>query len=409
MLMEAFEAEEKVPSYWRRNLSAFRLMASNFVSFFGDQIYIIALPLIVLAMTGSPLQMGIVAALERGAVFLQPLAGVAADRYNRKHILLWCDGGRFLVMGAMGVYVIASGETIGYMYAGAFLIGLFTQFYQTAQFATIPGLVSKGDLPSINSFNTSIFQLSVFVAPAIGGVIVSLYHPGIALVINSFTFLIGLLLIWSVPFHARSSASKSKPNVMGEIVDGFKVVYRIKPIFYTNIAMLFSVFGTTLFLTMLIVHLKTALMFSPSEIGMLLGIGGAGAILGSLFLNIVKQRIPSGWLLTIGGIVGGLSIVMFGFGHSFWFLALMNAIGTFTAGLMSPCIVTIRQKLTPEKWLGRVQATSRWMTWILMPVAALVSGMIGEWSGTGITIIIGGIISTCASILYLHPSLRTFL
>ncbi|WP_335869889.1 hypothetical protein [Bacillus sp. 2205SS5-2] len=68
--------------------------------------------------------------------------------------------------------------------------------------------------------------------------------------------------------------------------------------------------------------------------------------------------------------------------------------------------MTIRQKLTPDHLLGRVQATSRFMTWILMPAAALLAGIVAEQFGTTSTILLGGIIATFSSFIYLHPSLK---
>lgn len=80
--------------------------------------------------------------------------------------------------------------------------------------------------------------------------------------------------------------------------------------------------------------------------------------------------------------------------------------GTVSASMMNPCIVTIRQTLTPDHLLGRVQAKSRFMTWILMPVAAFLAGVMADQIGIDTTILIGGTITTIASFIYLHPSLK---
>ncbi|WP_181778011.1 hypothetical protein [Rossellomorea aquimaris] len=73
---------------------------------------------------------------------------------------------------------------------------------------------------------------------------------------------------------------------------------------------------------------------------------------------------------------------------------------------MSPCIITIRQTLTPDHLLGRVQATSRLMTWVFMPLAAFLAGILAEAIGTDLTIMLAGAISTLASLPYLHHSLK---
>ncbi|MBA2173729.1 MFS transporter [Halobacillus locisalis] len=396
------EQRQDIKTDWKKNKLAFRLLGSNFVSFFGDQIYMVALPLIVLGLTGSPLQMGIVAALERTPVMLQPFAGVMADRMSRRRLLLICDGGRFLLMGSMGVLALSSLLEMYMIYIGALSVGVLTQLYQTAQFATLPRLVHKEHLDLFNSINTGMLQLSLMLAPGLGGMIISLWAPGIALMINSVSFLVGFLFMLSIPQSGRKN--KVGGNVWREVLEGARFVFNEKPIFFTNVAMFFSIFGTTLFLTMMIVHVKL-LSFTALEIGWFLSIGGVGAILGATSLNVIKPLVTARTLLFSAGVVGAISIMMFSFFESFWMLALMNAIGTAMAALKSPAIVTIRQRLTPDYLLGRVQATSRWMTWILMPVAALVSGILAESIGTGTTILIGGSIACLASFIYLHPSL----
>ncbi|ARI75330.1 MFS transporter [Halobacillus mangrovi] len=107
-LEEKFETVQKAPEF-KKNSQVFRFIGGNLVSFFGDQIYMIALPLIVLAITESPLSMGIVAALERLPVLIQPIAGVIADRFNRKSLLLVCDLLRGLIIGGNGGFTYERG------------------------------------------------------------------------------------------------------------------------------------------------------------------------------------------------------------------------------------------------------------------------------------------------------------
>ncbi|KHE72130.1 MFS transporter [Halobacillus sp. BBL2006] len=401
---EKFEALGKVREF-KTNGQVFRFIGGNLVSFFGDQIYMIALPLIVLAITGSPLSMGIVAALERLPVLIQPIAGVIADRFNRKTILLVCDILRSLIIGAMGLLHINGFLLMWEVFVGALVIGVLTQIYNTSQFASIPRLVQKKDLQLANSVNTGIFNMAVFIGPGLGGILVSFFHPGWALLLNSASFFIGFLTVFSLKL-AEEVHGKIPKTWWAEIKEGFVFVKNQKPILYTNLAMLFSVFGTTLFLTMMIVHLKLSIQMNAAQIGWLLSIGGGGAVAGSLLTNLLKRKFSYRTILFTAGITGGISIVLFGGSQTFISLAVMNMVGTISAAIMSPCIVTIRQILTPDRLLGRVQATSRFMTWLSMPVAAFLAGILGEHLSTGFPIILGGVISTLATFIYLHPSLN---
>ncbi|MBN8211120.1 MFS transporter [Bacillus sp. NTK071] len=401
------DSKEVVPEF-KKNFQVFRFIGGNLVSFFGDQIYLIALPLIVLAITGSPLSMGIVAALERLPILIQPFTGVLADNFNRKKLLMICDLGRFLTVGLLGCLYLTDQLTILGIYAGALLVGVLTQVYNTSQFASVPKLVQKRDLQLVNSINTGIFQTAVFIAPGLGGIIISIFNPGMGLIINSLTFLIGFLVVWSLNIESTVQKEKiTSSKVFTDIKEGFHFVIQKKPILYTNLAMFFSIFGTTLFLTMLVIHLKSTAGLDPILIGYVLSIGGIAAIGGALITNTLKKHFSYRTILFFASLVGGLSIIAFGMSNSFIWLALMNALGTISASIMNPCIVTIRQKLTPDHLLGRVQATSRFMTWILMPVAALTAGILAEQFSTTLTFFIGGIIATIASFIYLHPSLKT--
>lgn len=164
--------------------------------------------------------------------------------------------------------------------------------------------------------------------------------------------------------------------------------------------------GTTLFLTMMIIYLKGTIQLSAIQIGWLLSLGGIGSIIGSLTTNILLKKFSRRSLLFVSSFLGGLSIVFFSYAHSFVYLVIWNAVGDLMASMMNPCIITLRQTLTPDHLLGRVQATSRFMSWIFLPLSSVLSGILAVHLGSNHTILIGGIISTIASVFYLHPSLN---
>lgn len=394
--------QEELPTL-KKNYPVFRFLGGNLISFFGDQVYLIAIPLMVLSITQSAFLMGVVAALERLPILFQPLTGVLADRFNRKKLLILCDIGRSLLVGAMGVMFLMEHLEMWHIFSGALLIGLLSQIYNTSQIASIPSLVRQRDLQMVNSLNTGFLNTAILVAPGLGGILISIFNPGYALLLNSFSFFIAFLVVASLP--VRTPKPLRPKGIKEEIIEGFQFVRNTKPILFTNLAMLLSVFGTTLFLTMMIYHLKETIGLTAVSIGLLLSLGGLGAIIGSLSSTMLRRNHSYRTILFIGSLVGGMSIVLFSYTQSYLLLILLNAIGTIAASIQSPCIVTIRQTLTPAHLLGRVQATSRFMTWALMPVAAFLSGIMAEQIGSSLTIFIGGLCVVLASFIYLHPSL----
>ncbi|WEG12182.1 MFS transporter [Pullulanibacillus sp. KACC 23026] len=390
----------------RRNYPVFRFMGGNLISFFGDQIYLIAFPLIILKLTGSPLSMGIVAALERLPIWLQPVTGVLEDRVNKKRLLLICDLGRGVLIGLIASLYLLQHLDMWEIYGGALLIGMMSQIYNTSQFASIPRLVREQDLQAANSINSSFSKTAVLLGPGLGGWIVSFYNPGYALLINSLSFFVSFLTVASLPIVTAKSPSRSNVSFYKELMEGFRFVFKTKPILYTNLSILISMAGATLFLTMMIYYLKTPRHLTADQIGWLLSLGGAASILGALSTNWLLKRVSRRGLLFGASFIGGLSIILFSCAHSFVWLVICNAIGDFLASIMNPVIVTLRQALTPDHLLGRVQATSRFMSWIFLPLSSFLSGVLALHLGSAGTILIGGLLSAGASFFYLHSSLK---
>jgi MFS family permease len=385
----------------KKNYPVFRFLGGNAVSFFGSQIYLIAIPLMVLSITGSSLSMGIVAALERVPILLQPFTGVLSDRFNRKKLMLICHSSRGVLVGGLGVLYISGAMEIWHLYVGAFTIGVLSEIYNTAQFALVPKLVRRDDLQATNSINTGFFNAATLIAPGLGGLVISFYNPGYGLLLNSLSFWLAFFAIITIPINNITCSRENHQPLIEDIKEGFRFVIKTKAILYTNVAMIFSVFGTTLFLTMMVFHLKDTVHLDPKQIGLLLSLGGVGAIGGALITNVLRKFYSFRRILFWSAFIGGLSIILFSFTHVYGLLIAANAIGTIAASMKNPCIITIRQTLTPDELLGRVQATSRFMTWVLVPVSAFLAGVLSEFMGTEQTILIGGIFATLASFCYL--------
>ena len=397
-----------------RLIPIYRLMIGNLISFIGDQVYFITLPLIVYNVTGSVVQMGIVAAIEKVPNIFQPITGTIADMVNKKKLLLISDALRSILVCTMGFLYIINNLEMWHIYLGALLLGFFGQIYNTAEFSSIPLICEKEDLHFVNSLDSGIYDMAMLVGPSIGGLIINIYNPGYALLINGLSFLGTFFAVLSIhiPEHIVSTKDESESYKAGgffkklieDLRVGFKFVFNTPVLLYTNIALIFSSIGTTLFLTVMVFHFKSVLNLNAQEIGLLISIGGIGAILGSILTNFLRKYLSYINIIIIGLVVGGISIITFGILKNYILLVLSNALGTFAVSLISPCIVTLRQSITPKHLLGRVQSTSRFMTWTLIPISAYFAGLLSNLLGTSITIVLGGIIRMVAAIMLTKAS-----
>ena len=388
-------------NHFSRLASIYKLMVGNLISFIGDQIYIIAIPWIVYNITGSITQMAAITAIGKIPNMFQPISGVLVDRFNKKKILLVCDALESILVCSMGFLYIGGKLELGYIYLITIISGFLSQIYNSAKFSVIPLLAKEDDLHYVNSLDSGIYNMGILIGPSIGGVIISLYNPGYALIINGVSFLGTLIavLFTEIPEGKIDNKTMQLKDIKEDLKLGFNFVFKTPSLLYTNTALIFSSLGTTLFLTVMFFYLRSIIGLSANKVGMLLSIGGVGAILGSLLTNHLIKYISHVKIIILGMVLGGSSIVIFGITRSYMMLTLSNALGTFAVSLINPCVTTIRQSVTPKYLLGRVQATSRFITWILIPVAAYVAGIMSNFFGSSATIVIGGIIQVTSSII----------
>jgi MFS family permease len=404
------ESEGKAQPLYK-NPKVVKLLGGKFISFLGDQVYLLALPLIVLQITRSSVAMGLIAAVERIPVFFQPVAGWIADTYNRKRILYIADLSRGVLLLLLVILYQINLLEFWHIAVGALLMGWLTQLHNAAGFAFLPHLVEKDRLHEANAWDEGMFQTAIVIGPALGGLLVSLTAPGIGLLLNAVSFFLTFWIITQISIQPDTSVKSFNRHTFihtffTEIKEGFKHVYNTKIIWYTNIALMISTFGTTMFVTLLVFQLKEVLQFKPAEIGVILSLGGFMAISGALVTNKLRNFFKFQTILMIAHLLGGLSIIGLAFSQTFWSIASTNAIGVLAACMINPCIRTIRQTHTPDVLLGRVQATSRWMTWLLLPVSAMVSGYLASITSSTTIIAIGGTITSAAFLFYLLPSVR---
>jgi MFS family permease len=394
-----------------KNSKAVKLIGSKFISFLGDQIYLLALPLIVLQITGSAVSMGIIAAVERIPVFFQPIAGWIADTYNRKKILMISDLSRGSLLALLAILYQTNTLEFWHIAAGALLMGWLTQLHNASGFAILPQLVQKERLHEANTWVEGLFQTAIVIGPALGGLFVSITAPGIGLLLNALSFFLTYLLIVKIDIQPSIKVKTLTRKTFFrtftlELKEGFKHVFNTKIIWFTNLALMISTFGTTMFITLLIFHLNEILKLKPTEIGMILSLGGLMAIAGALVTSKLSRIFKFQTILMFAHLVGGLSIVGLAFSETFLSVAITNAIGVLAACMINPCIRTIRQTHTPDSLLGRVQATSRWMTWLLLPISAILSGYMATLTSSATTIAIGGTITAATFLFYLLPAVR---
>lgn len=336
-----------------------RLLIGEFVSSIGDWLYLVALLVVVYQDTGDPVVLGIIGAARvlPYIIFSVP-AGIAADRFDRRLILLTTDIIRGLIMVAMAVAVFA-GAPIIVIVLLAVLATCFSAFFSPAIGAFLPSLVrDETELGPANSLWSSLDNLAFFVGPAFAALLLTVGGLPIAFLLNALTFAVVAVVLWRLPSAMQVAAAPAGEKAT---TDQPKVSLReaLRPVARPLLGLAtIDIVGGFVFggLGMLTVILAVD-RFGAGEAGTglfnsAIGIGGiVGALLSSVL--VLRRRLAPPMLG--GAILIAASIIALGLVPTELFILALVAMAIASAGSLLIDIVgtTLFQRIVPDAIRGR--------------------------------------------------------
>lgn len=360
------------------------------ISSFGDSITYTALPLLVLALTGSGVVMGVVGVLSTLPDLLVGLpAGAYADRWDRRKMMLWADVGRCLLTAVIPISVELGGPTLALILLVTFPMNVLRVLWLAAYTAAVPGLVGRAEVPRANAIFEAVFNVGWIVGPALAGILAASIGPGATLAIDALTFLLSAGAMWLVRRPLRAEVRSEETHILADIREGVAYVVR-QPTLRACIALwtTTSVISTGI-TTALIFYVTIDLGLSAEVVGAVL----SGFALGSLVGSVAAARLAfraTGAVMLVGAAVFGACLLVIATGVSV--VAMIAA--AFVAGAVNSNIlvayVTMRTLLSPDALLGRVGATARTVSIGLSPIGALATGVLLDTVGGAATLALVG-------------------
>ncbi len=378
------------------------LWTGQAVSQFGDGVMSVALPLLVLTITRSASDLGLVVAarLVPTVLFLL-LGGALSDRISRRLAMLVSDASRALISAALGVLALNGTLNITEMVVGAVIFGLFDALFYPASTALLPDVVTGEHLTASNSLNGFSRTLAGgLLGPLIGGVIASTIGVSWSLIIDTSTFVVSagcLGLMRTTPRPASSGTS-----MVAEIREGLVYCLRTSWLFWTIVVA--GVANAVIFTpsTIMLPLLFKKVLHSPNW---MVGVGfasvGLGGIVGSLaMMSIVRPsaRVRAMWLFW--GVASILDVA-FGLANSAWTASgIALVIGAL---LMMGNILwnSLMQSEVPAEMMGRVSSVDWTFSLGLSPVGVAVAGVVSGSVGVRTTIVVPGAVVGVLSMVIL--------
>lgn len=399
-----------ISSYFNKVGFTFRALKSkNFRSFFigqivsllGTFIQQIALGWLVYRLTNSAVYLGVIGfAGQIPALVLTPIAGVYADRLNRRKVLIVAQSVAMLMALTMATLYFLGIIQVWQIILIAMINGMAMAFDTPFRHAFLLEMVGERDLlQNAIALNSTLINSARFIGPMVGGFLIAMLNEGFCFLINGISFFAVILALLSMKVKP-TNRGKIHGSVFRELVEGFQYSYSFKPIKYLILLVITTGFFGLSYQVFLPVFARDILHGSSQTLGFLTGSMGAGALTGAFYLASRKGvcKIPK--LILISAIT--FSIALMGFSMSqntYLSIFLMYFVG-FGMIAQFASTNTVVQTIVDEDKRGRVVALYGMSFMGITPLGSLLLGTITPWAGVPYTILAASSICLIAALRF---------
>ncbi|MDQ3952155.1 MAG: MFS transporter [Actinomycetota bacterium] len=373
------EAEPRPPL----GLDFARIWGAAAVSNVGDGVRMTALPLLAAGVTRDPIAVsGILLAGHLPWLLFSLPAGAIVDRIDRRRLVTTVSTMRAVLMAMLCGLVFFGEAGLPALYAVAFLQGVGEVFSDNAVFALVPGVVPRQRLEDANGRLDGVMVVTnQFAGPALGGLLFA-QSAGLPFLVDAGSFLLAASLVASMrrrPPAPRPQAEKR--SIRADIWEGVRWL-RARPSLrnLSYIAALTNVALNATFAIFVLFALEE-LGLSAAGFGLLLSIEAVGALAGSLLAGRIRKQIGIPVALAAALGVAGLANLAISTTSVVPFVAAMMVAVAFAGGVWNVVTNSLRQAVTPDRLLGRVQSAHRLLSWGAVPFGTLLGGVAGRAFG----------------------------
>jgi MFS family permease len=400
-------AETAVLSDAPSHANFWKVWSANSFSNLGDGLYQITLPLLAAQLTRSPTliaALGVMSSLPWLIFALQ--AGSIVDRSDRRKVMLWVNGGRLLVLLMLTFAVMRGYVSLWMLYIAALLLGIGETLVDTALTSIVPSVVSKDRLTWANAHLTAAQTVTnTFIGPPLAGYLAGL---GIAIATGSSTLMylmasLALVLMRGLFLVPSQGKAQTKQQFWSHVTEGLRFLWRdqlirVLTLFTASMNLFWSGWGA---LIVLYAVRPGPMGLSEFEYGIFLTAMAIGGLLGSVACERLQKSLGTrnalaldfvGTILLVG--VPALTTNTFAVGAAAFFAGMGATVWVIL-------VASIRQRRVPGELLGRVYSASRFVSWGIGPIGAMLAGLVAELWGIRVMFAIGGVVSIVLWVLFL--------
>jgi MFS family permease len=376
--------DQRRPARPPLGIAYWRLWTSSGLSNLADGTLKVALPLVAIRFTDSPtLIAGLAFALMVPWLLFALPAGALADRLDRRRAMLGANAVRAALLAVLALTVMVDVGSIWVLYAVAFCVGVAETIYDTSAQSILPLIVPRDRLSRANGrLFAAELTANEFIGPPLGGFLVA---AGVAVAFAApaalWVVAVAALLLVRGPFRVQRDR---RTTMRADIAEGLRFLWRHRLL--RTLAVMVGVFNfaTNAVWAILVLYAvgpTSAMRLSEPAFGLLLSTVAAGSLLGSLVADRVEQRLGRARSLTLTILGSALLVGTPALTANPFLVGAGFLVGGITNAIWNVITVSLRQRITPDRLLGRLNSGYRLVAWGTRPLGAVAGGVLAQAFG----------------------------
>jgi len=377
---------------------------------FGGQITELALPVLaVLLLHATEFEVGILNAAGTAAFLLIGLpAGAWIDRMRKRHVMIGADIIRALALVSLPLLWWAGHLQVWHLIVVALVMSVATVFFDVSYQSIVPSLVRPAQIAEANGKLESTSQLAGIAGPAFGGWLIGILTAPLAILITVGTYLVSAVALLRTRDSEHVSPATEHDPLVRSIGEGLRWVFGnpyLRRIVGTTAT---SNFFSTISFTLVPILILRTLEITPQGMGLFFTVGAAGGLAGAIATPHIVRVIGEARAIPVSAIMFSVTALLLPVAAlvpaiALPFLLVQGFLGMFSVLVYNIVQVTFRQRVTPTRLLGRMNASIRFVVWGVMPIASLLAGGLGTWLGVVPTLWVGAIGALGSAVFVLTP------
>ncbi len=373
------------------------------VSLVGTWMQVVAVSWLAYRMTNSPFLLGCVAfSSQVPSLFLAPVAGVVADRYDRRRLLILVQVLCMVQAVVLAALVITRTITVAHIFMLSVFIGVLNAFEVTVRQSFIVELVdNKADLANAIALNSMMFNFSRLIGPTTAGVLIATLGEGACFTVNAVSYAAVVAALWFIRIPVvKAVRSRQAMNIGKEFREGLSYAFDFLPIRLLLIMVtLFSAVGSSLS-TLLPVFVRDIFHGGPKMFGFLMAVSGAGALMGTVYMARKRSVAGLAEMMGLSAAVMGFGLAAFAMSTVYW----VACIAAFFIGLTMMVGIgggnIFLQTLVHDDKRGRVMSLYALALMGIAPFGSLGAGAFAAKFGADGALMIGSVISFAGAFFF---------